>query len=214
MRPPLVVFDLDGTLVESHRAIVAALAGAVAERGHPPLASGAGADLIGLPLTEMFPRLVVAPLHPDEVEALGAAYRALYPALAAEHERVFAGVHEALATLRAGGATLTVATSKSTSGAEAALSRHGLRAAFHSVLGFDAVARPKPAPDMVLALQARHPASRVTVVGDTAYDMAMGRAAGARCVGVSWGMHPPEALREAGADAVVSEVAALVDAVG
>lgn len=211
----LVVFDLDGTLVDSRTAIAASLNSALRELGRPPVSAARGIALIGLPLVEIFPRLVTDPLEATELVALVAAYKANYGAHAALHERVYVGISALLQALAEDGRILAIATSKSTAGAEQATRRHGLDTHMRYRLGVDAVARPKPAPDMVLEImsQAGLAPAQTVVVGDTSFDMHMGRAAGTRTIGVTWGSHPRDELAPL-ADVVVDEVAELAAALG
>ncbi len=211
-----VLFDLDGTLIDSSEAIVAALDASLAERGHPPVAPEAGRALIGLPLLVMFPRLIETPLDEAELHALIEAYRRHYVPLAHRLERTFDGVPALLRALVRAGRRLAIVTSKATAGAEAALARAGLREHFEVVLGYDAVTRPKPAPDLAQAALAALglPAERAILVGDTDYDLEMGARAGITSVGVGWGAHPRERLEAARPIAIVDDLPALARVLG
>ena len=211
----LVIFDLDGTLIDSRTAIAVSLNAALTERGFAEVSHARGIALIGLPLVQMFPVLVDAPLDEAENQALCNAYRAAYGAQAQVHERVYDGIPGLLQALVRAGRTLAVATSKSTSGARRAARRHGLDRHLGTLLGVDAVANPKPAPDMVLRLMTDSgvgPEGTV-VVGDTRFDMQMGRAAGVATIGVTWGAHPRAELAPV-ADHVADDMATLASLLG
>lgn len=199
---------MDGTLVDSRQAIVAATQHAVAQIGGPSPTAAATRALIGLPLRTMLARLAPPDLPSRQLDALVASYKAAYPGLARQHERSFSGIPELLDALTRSGQRLAIATSKSTRGAHSALARHDWGDLFHPVLGADAVKHPKPAPDMVLKIlrETGRAPDQVVMVGDTTFDVEMGCAAGVRAVGVSWGSHTPEQLRGAGAERVVHTV--------
>lgn len=127
-------------------------------------------------------------------------------------EPLFPGATETIAAL-AGRAdvVLGIATGKSRRGVDGVLARHDLRRHFRSIKTADD-APSKPHPAMVIAAMREVGAAPgdTFVVGDTAFDIKMARAAGATGIGVAWGYHPAEALRAAGAAAVIERYAALV----
>ena len=131
----------------------------------------------------------------------------------AESAVMVAGVPEALARLHALDLILGVATNDSTAGAERTLRALGVSALFAAAFGYDAVARPKPAPDMMHAfadLTGLKP-SQIAMVGDSRHDLETGRAAGAGLVvGVLSGTGTREAL-EPLADLLIGSVAELPD---
>lgn len=211
----LVIFDCDGTLVDSQHAIIAAMRAAFDAFGLAHPADDAVRGVVGLPLTD-----AVARLHPDGDATAHGAIAECYKAAFFEHrsaglhqDSTYPGAHAALDRLEAAGLLLAVATGKSRRGLDATLDRHGLGGRFVSLQTADSVAAGKPAPDM--ALQAMADAGvapeHAVVVGDTVFDVHMARAAGARAVGVAWGYHPVDQLRAAGVAAVVDEFAGLAD---
>lgn len=191
MSTPLAVFDLDGTLSNSQRAIVSTFQEVAAQHGEG-LDTASVVGLIGLPLDVMFPRL----LPGRDVAALVAAYRAAYLRHDAEHTRLFDGVLGVLERLRAAGWRLAVATSKRQAGAEASVTRLGIRDRFALIIG-DSPERPsKPHPAMLehVLSTLETPASDAVMIGDTTFDLEMARSAGVASVGVGWGMHGPARL--------------------
>lgn len=202
----LAVFDCDGTLVDSQHVIVAAMAAAMRSRNLPEPHSDEVRRVVGLPL-----EAAIARLTPDQPEAehyrLASAYRAAFleeQRRGGSPERLYPGAREVLETLDAAGVLLGIATGKGRPGLDATLRRHDLAGRFVTVQTSDRAAG-KPAPDMLLrAMEETGVDRRRTVmVGDTVYDVEMARNAGVAAVGVSWGYHPPDELRAAGANVVI-----------
>jgi phosphoglycolate phosphatase len=215
----LVIFDCDGTLVDSQRMICAAMRQAYDAHGLSVPPRERLLAIVGLSLPDAFRRLAQcennAADHP--VDSLVAQYRIAFAALRqsdAQLEPLYPGARAALDALAARpDVALGIATGKSQRGVRAVLSRHGLDERFATIQTADD-APSKPHPGMALAaMRATGVAARDTVVvGDTVFDVEMARAAGARAIGVAWGYHPVPALRDAGADAIVGDFAELVGA--
>ena len=210
----LVIFDVDGTLVDSGRMIVAAMRAAFDGIGHAPPAEAAILSVVGLSLDAAMAR--AAPhLSPCERAALADGYRAAFIRLRAETggeaaTPLFPGARAAIERLDARGALLSIATGKARRGLDHLLGAHDLRRFFIAPQSADD-APSKPHPGMVLnalaatGVEARH----AVVVGDTTFDVEMALAAGARAIGVAWGNHPREALLAAGAETVIDAFDAL-----
>ncbi|MGY1685520.1 HAD hydrolase-like protein [Geodermatophilus sp. SYSU D00867] len=201
--PRLVLFDLDGTLVDSTPGIAASVRVAAAELGLPEPTPAQLRDMVGPPLQDGFATVLGVP--PADVDRAVAAYRAHYTAGALLDVAVYDGIPELLATLRDGGATLAVATSKPEVFAVRVLEATGLRAAFASVHGatLDGAVRHKD--QVVAAALGAHPAARPAVlVGDRAQDVLGAAAHGLACVGAGWGPGGPGELEGAGAAVVVA----------
>ena len=182
----LVVFDLDGTLVDSTQALLEAHETGWASLGLKKPNDAAILDLIGLPLVETMRRLAPEADH----EALAEAYSKAYVHTSARYEKLFDGVRELLALpFRA-----AVATGKSQRGADRTVRQNGLADRFDIVLGGNSVPRPKPYPDMLHAIMEASGTRDLVMVGDTTYDLEMAHAAGVRGIGVSWGHHSVERL--------------------
>ncbi len=205
----LVVFDCDGTLVDSQHAITACMdhAFSAVKRVAPPL--GHVRRVIGLPLAE-----AIAVLAEDEnapIDQMVAAYSTAWQRI--RHDRdmeepLFDGVLDILDMLDDAGCLMGVATGKSMRGLEATLKKHGIGDRFVTLQTAD-IARGKPDPDMLLrAMNETGAAPDETImIGDTTFDILMARAANVRSYGVSWGYHEPEELRRAGAHAVLDNMA-------
>lgn len=197
----LVLFDVDGTLVDSQASIVAAMTAAFAGSGLPVPERSAILSIVGLSLPHAMERL--APGHTAR-DALVTAYKDAYFAQRAEKgaarlSPLYPGARRALERLSSRPEILLgVATGKSRRGLDAVLADHGLEALF--VTRQTADHHPsKPHPSMIETAMAEAgvgPEATV-MVGDTSFDIEMARAAGARSVGVGWGYHAPEALQRA-----------------
>lgn len=201
-----VLFDLDGTLVDSRESILASHAVAFTSLDLPVPPDDALLALVGLSLRPTFERLVG---EAGPVEKLAAAYREAFRGRVSApgyREAVFAGADAILRKLAADPQViLGIATGKSRRGVDRILAGHAWGDLFATVQTADDAAS-KPDPGMVFQAMAAVGAGpeHTVVVGDTTYDMEMATAAGARAVGVSWGHHAPEALAQSGADAVVA----------
>jgi phosphoglycolate phosphatase len=213
--PRLVVFDLDGTLIDSQHAIVAAMSRAFDDRGLALPARETVLGVVGLSLDEAMAALMPE-LPPEETRALAEAYRRAFVAAreagAPEMDApLYPGARAALDRLAGQrGTVLGVATGKARPGLDHALERHALHGYFATTQTADAHPS-KPHPSMLQAALAETGAraERGVMVGDTAFDIAMGRAAGLATVGVAWGYHPRARLAAAGADLVIDAFDAL-----
>jgi phosphoglycolate phosphatase len=211
-RLKLVVFDCDGTLVDSQHSIVLAMRSAWRAHGLPEPDALAVRRVVGLSLAE-----AVAALAPRETgvehESLAEAYRAAYTDLRqrGEHEEaLFPGVCEMLEELERASFLLGVATGKSRRGIRNTLASHGLTGRFVTVQSGDE-GPGKPHPHMLRKAMAEagvEPADTV-VVGDTVFDVRMARNADVAAIGVGWGYHEEEELRAAGAHCVIHSFAEL-----
>ena len=200
--PGLILFDCDGTLVDSHGHIVAVMRRAFIEMGLEPPSHQAVRAIIGLSLDA-----AVAALWPDggadERRELAAAYRRLYRDTPAGHG-LHDGVRETLKELARRGWWMGVVTGKSLPGLMRVFEAFDL-ARFFLVWRTADQCPSKPHPAMALECMAELgvPAARTRVVGDAVMDMQMARAAGARGIGVSFGAADEAALMRSGAFAVV-----------
>lgn len=194
----LVIFDVDGTLVDSQAEIMAAmtLAFAAEQLAMPPRKEVL--SIVGLSLSEAFGRLCPESDHAQR-DRLVAAYKDAFVSLRSDNKEMgplFPGALAALDALRGQDHTLlAVATGKSRRGLDKVLDRHGLTGVFHSEQVADHHPS-KPNPSMILTAIAETGvgADRTVMLGDTTFDMDMARAAGIKKIGVTWGYHPAETL--------------------
>lgn len=212
-----VVFDLDGTLVDSIGDIVGAANRLLAEEGRAALAPDHGRALVGEGATALvrgaFAATGAAPA-PDALAELVARYHALYRSHAVAETTVYPGVTEALTALADAGAVLGVCTNKPHGISLVVLAELGLAGHFAAVLGGDALAVKKPDPAHFTAvLDAMRAGPRRAVhVGDTPTDVAVARNAGVPVIAVSHG-YSRVAPGELGADALIGHFADLCPAI-
>jgi phosphoglycolate phosphatase len=204
--PQLLVLDVDGTIVDSQALIVEAQGRAFAACGLEAPTRERSLSIVGLSLLEAFTALV-GPSGP--VERLAQEYRTAFAALRADpawQEPLFPGMAEMIGRLaRRDDVVLGIATGKSRRGVAHLVERHGWDRVFATIQTADD-APSKPDPGMLLQAMAETGIGpeRATMLGDTTFDMDMARAAGMRPIGVDWGYHPVAALREAGAETLIS----------
>lgn len=210
----LVLFDVDGTLIDSQNIIVAAMDGAYAAHGRPAPERTAVLSVVGLSLPQAFAALGAG--GPDlPIEGLAAAYKASFFQLAndpAHTVPLFPGALDGVRALAArGDIVLGLATGKSRRGVNRMIDMHALHGVFQTIQTADDHPS-KPAPDMVLAAMAEAGArpQDTVLLGDTSFDMAMTRAAGALPLGAGWGYHPASELVSAGAQIVFDDFAAFM----
>jgi phosphoglycolate phosphatase len=214
----LAVFDCDGTLVDSGLNICLAMEACFERASLPPPPRERTRRVVGLSLVEAM-RAMLPDADADVHLTLAADYKHAFQALRGRglvEEPLYEGVAELIDELDEGGWMLGVATGKSDRGLTLCLDHHGLTHRFVTLQTADRHPS-KPHPSMLEQAMADAGAAPATtlMIGDTSYDMAMARAAGATAVGVAWGYHPPEELRAAGAHHVAqhpSDIAAIVKA--
>ncbi len=197
-----IVFDLDGTVIDSPRLIVQTVQRVVERRALPAVDATAVHALMGLPLDEVF-QAVLGPAARYLVPQCVDEYRLLFDAEVLPVIRPIEGAAEALAVAARQGVPLGIATGRRTDTAVAMLERCALAHHFVAVLGTDRVERPKPHPDVLLRLlegMGGIRAARTLVVGDSTHDVAMARAAGAAACAVTWGAQARVRLASAAPD--------------
>ena len=189
----LVVFDWDGTLMDSAGAIVACMQAAARDLGLEPPDDATARQVIGLGLHDALTR-ALPDVPASDHRRIAERYRHHY--LSQDHElSLFAGAHELVAELRETGCLLGVATGKSRLGLDRALAMTGLGDLFHATRCADEC-NSKPAPDMLLELMDELDAvpERTLMIGDTTHDLQMARNAGVRSLGVGFGAHSRDEL--------------------
>lgn len=217
MEPVLIVFDVDGTLIDSQAMIQAAMERAFGAAGIPAPSLGETRAIVGLSLPEAMAQLAPS-AGPDAHRVLVSAYKNAFAEERAETlAPLFPGALDALERLSARDEVLLgLATGKSRRGLAHVLEAH--RIEWHFVTRQVADDHPsKPHPSMLLAALAETGADarRAVMIGDTTFDIAMARAAGVAALGVAWGYHPVQSLCDAGARAIApsfEELDALIDA--
>jgi len=213
----LVVFDMDGTLIDTQALIAEHMATTFAEAQLPVPSPAQVRRIIGLSL----PKAMAQLLGSQDVELadqLAERYRAHYRAslVSAEgREGLFPGAREALDLLKGQAETvLGIATGKGLSGVHRLTELHGIAGHF-STLQTPDHNPSKPHPGMMLRAMAETGVDKdhTVIIGDTTFDIEMGKAAGAKAIGVTWGYHHSDELRAAGADILIDDYAELVSAI-
>jgi phosphoglycolate phosphatase len=201
----LVVWDWDGTIIDSVAAVSHAIVAAAADLELPVPSLERARWVIGMGLLESI-HYVVPSIRREQLPAYLERYRVHYlkrdPLL-----EPFAGIPELLRGLDAAGIPLAVATGKSRVGLNRALVQTGLGPRFVMTRCGDEGA-PKPDPWMLrdLAEVLQCDPARMLMIGDTTHDIRMARSAGAVSLAVLYGAHDPDSIRQAEPDAIVSSV--------
>ena len=207
-----IVFDVDGTLVDSQHTVVHCMSLAFAAQGLPVPSATTVRGTIGLKLEVAMNALLP---EPDAATAsqLVEGYRKAFFALLddpAHDEPLFPGTREVLDVFDHPELFLGIATGKNRRGLQRVLRRHSLETRFHNLKTADD-GPGKPHPHLLHAAMAEVGAEpeQTAMIGDTTYDIEMARAAGCTAIGVNWGNHPQERLLAAGADCVIGHFSQL-----
>ena len=205
----LVMFDCDGTLVDSQYVIIDSMQATFRAHGMSPPAPDAVKRIVGLSLPQ-----AIGQLHGEAgaatIESLVAAYKECFLELRASpdlHEPLFADVVETLTLLEETGYVLGIATGKSRHGLSAILETHGLAKHFVTLQTADD-APSKPHPGMLERAMAETGMAKdeTVLIGDTVFDMEMALNAGVGAFGVAWGYHDTAELKAAGAHLVLDNL--------
>lgn len=195
MRYQLVIFDWDGTLMDSESRIVACMQAAAQDIGWDPLGADEVRDIIGLGLPEAIARLCPG-IEGERAQRLRECYAERFVAADRIPMAFFPGVETGVARLRANPRLqLAVATGKSRRGLDRVFMANGSGDWFHASRTADET-RSKPHPQMLeeLLSECGVDVEQALMVGDTEYDLAMARALGMDRVAVTYGVHAPERL--------------------
>ena len=213
--PRTILFDLDGTLVDTAPDLAAAMNHVLAAHDRPPLPVDDVRHLVGHGARALIARGFAATgaARPDLVEAAVPLFLEYYGAHIADGSRPFAGAAAALDALAAAGCVLAICTNKPTALAVALIEALGWGQRFAAIVGFDSVPRAKPDAGHVHATLAAcgGDADHAIFVGDSATDLGAARNAGLPIVLVSFGFTDVPA-RDLGADAVIDHYDALLPA--
>jgi pyrophosphatase PpaX len=191
-----ILFDLDGTLVDTKELIVTSFAKASMEVLGEPIPAEKLLPLIGIPIIRQ-----VEILAPGFEQELIETYRAINDELHDELIAYYDGTREMLEELRVQGKRLGVVTSKRKQPALEALQSFDLQDYFEFIVGMEETQKHKPEPEpLLLGAKLLDAAGEPCVyIGDSPYDMQAGRAANMYTIAANWGMFTPEELIRAGA---------------
>ena len=217
MVAPTVVFDLDGTLVDSAPDLAATLNIIFAREGLPPVAYDTARKLVGGGARSMIERSLAAQgrkLGTPAIDGLFKGFIDHYAAHIADRSRAFPGLEAALDELAAGGCRFAVCTNKLEWLSVRLLDALGLANRFAAICGADTFGLQKPHPDLLRRTIARADGEpgRAVMVGDSISDIATARAAGVPVIAVDYG-YAETPVSEFGPDRVISTLAELPSAV-
>ncbi len=204
----LLVFDWDGTLMDSAATIVHSIQSACRDLDLPVPSDSEASHIIGLGLVEAMQALL-PDLDPSDYDALVDRYRHHYLGRD-EAISLFAGVEESLRELEEAGFLLAVATGKARRGLDRALGHSGVGRHFHASRCADECFS-KPHPQMLLELmdELGTAPDKTLMIGDTTHDLQMALNAGVAGVGAAYGAHPRENLEALSPLACLGDYAAL-----
>jgi phosphoglycolate phosphatase len=220
--PPLLVFDLDGTLADTAGDLVKTLNQILAREALPPVPVAQGRQWVGAGARTLIERGFAAAgkvLPRQRVEHLYSEYLAYYEAHICDESRLYPGVVAALDRFAAGGFVFAVCTNKVEHPAVKLLDALGVGARFRAICGQDtfrvddkAISKPDPRALLLTIAKAGGAAARSVMVGDSATDIATAKAAGVPVVAVDFG-YADTPVVELGPDRVISHFDALWAAV-
>ena len=201
MKPfPLLVFDWDGTLVDSIERIVTSLQHASKQAADIHIDETQARDVIGLGLNEAISKLhpeLDAQLHATKLNNIADAYRQHYLYDNTVPAPLFAGVSDLLDELRENGFTLAISTGKSRAGLEQSIDEHQL-ADYFATTRCAGENKSKPHPEMLHEIldELNFAASQTLMIGDSEHDLKMANNANVQCIGVTHGVHDAKTLEK------------------
>jgi phosphoglycolate phosphatase len=207
-RYDLIVFDWDGTVMDSTAVIAGSIQAACRDLGLPEPSDEDARHVIGLGLGQALRHAV--PSAPESMyEPLADRYR--FHFLAQDQSiPLFEGARETIAELHGAGYWLGIATGKSRAGLERVLDSSGLKGYFHATRTADQTfSKPNPAMLFELMDELAIEPERTLMIGDTTHDVQLAQNAGVDVVAVGYGAHPPEQLLELGPLALMADFAEL-----
>lgn len=203
---PLLVFDFDGTLADTWRDLAAALNRTLRDEGLETVDGPQVKFWVGHGVRPLLAR-AVPDANAARIEQLFARFSAHYERGCLDTTRLYDGIPECLAACA--GAVLAVASNKPVQFLLPMVERLGIAGHFRTVLGGDSLAARKPDPAVLREVAIRAGATaeprEIWMIGDSAVDVATGRAAGARTVGCAWGLRGREELLEAGCEHLIDD---------
>jgi len=209
----VIVFDLDGTLIDSKIDIANALNWTLDRLGYPPLPLKTIEGFVGNGVAPLIRRTVHAAGHPEREADVMTIFRERYWDHLLDTTRLYDTVPETIGRLR-GRYHMGVVSNKPARYTQRIVDALGLRPAFgEAVYGGDSLPEKKPNPAALLQIAQRYGAdpARMVMVGDSAVDVSFGKNAGAATVGVTYGFRSVDELKEAGADILIDRFGQLLE---
>jgi phosphoglycolate phosphatase len=209
-----IVLDFDGTIADTRSLILSCFRAAYERLGLDTPSDRRIASTIGLPLERAFREL--SGLSEDEGTRAAEVYRTVFRSLGAARVEAIVGMPAVVTRCAEAGYRLAVASSRGHESLQALLPALGLSEYLEVVAGREDAAREKPDPALLfrVAEALGLPPAELLMVGDTRFDLEMGRAAGSATVGVTWGNHSRTELESAGPTAIIDDPAELLALLG
>ena len=205
-----VIFDLDGTLLDSRECSIKATKAAFTEMGLKVPSEVVIEHYMGIPIEESFFKMSEQPLDQETATELIRVFRTYYQTYEESTLNVFPEIPHVLEILMKRKVPCLVVSSKKTAVVKRNLAAQNLVAFFEEIIGSDAVSHYKPHPEGInkVVTQYQFDPTRTIMVGDAIFDIQMGKAAGVKTIAVTWGSHDakklsadkPDALAEAPQD--------------
>lgn len=205
-----VIFDLDGTLLDSRECGIKATKAAFTEMGLKVPSEVVIEHYMGIPIEESFFKMSEQPLDQETATELIRVFRTYYQTYEESTLNVFPEIPHVLEILMKRKVPCFVVSSKKTAVVKRNLAAQNLVAFFEEIIGSDAVSHYKPHPEGInkVVTQYQFDPTRTIMVGDAIFDIQMGKAAGVKTIAVTWGSHDakklsadkPDALAEAPQD--------------
>lgn len=205
-----LIFDFDGTIADTLMSIVCTTQMTLQELGLPVVSADVIKKGIGLPLKGSLTR---AGVPAEKLDEAADCYRSTFERVAYDKAVLFPGIKETLTELKSRGHVMAIATSRGRGSLLKLIDVLGLNGLFEVLVCVDDVTDPKPAPETVLKAmeQLGIQSSEAIVIGDTAFDIMMGTAAGCRTCGVTYGNHTREQLQEANPNWILDDFRGLLE---
>ena len=206
----LIIYDLDGVLVDTSDAICISFNAALEDAGEKPCSDEEIRAMIGVPLDEMY-RRVLPRERGGLVEKCFLRYREVFMDISVKHARILEGVEETLSHFEEEGLQQCLATNKSAPEAEKILIHLGIDGFFDLIVGYDDVSSPKPSPEMILlALDAMGvEPNEAILIEDSPTGLAAGKGAGVFTVAVATGFYDAGVLADSKPDYIIDEITSL-----
>lgn len=205
-----VIFDLDGTLLDSRECSIKATKAAFTEMGLKVPSEVVIEHYMGIPIEKSFFKMSEQPLDQETATELIRVFRTYYQTYEESTLNVFPEIPHVLEILMKRKVPCFVVSSKKTAVVKRNLAAQNLVAFFEEIIGSDAVSHYKPHPEGInkVVTQYQFDPTRTIMVGDAIFDIQMGKAAGVKTIAVTWGSHDakklsadkPDALAEAPQD--------------
>lgn len=208
-----VLFDLDGTLLDSKECSAKATKAAFKEMGLKVPSEVVIEHYMGIPIEESFFKMSEQPLDQETATELIRIFRAYYQTYEESTLKVFPEIPHVLEILNKRKVPCFVVSSKKTAVVKRNLAAQDLVAFFEEIIGSDAVTHYKPHPEGINKVVAHYQfdPTKTIMIGDAIFDIQMGKAAGVKTIAVTWGSHDPKKLSEENPDALVDAPREILD---